>query len=486
MYSEKILQRIREDYRKRRMDAKEGEWKTGKTGPIKGKHYHTNENGQIDMGNPYMVASMQKKGAKVAPSMEKSVQKARKSMEDRKKGQPIKPDKEITGGYVRKAKGSEPTISGIKSKEEQRAENARKIFADHPNLNETNPKFLKKADASTVGSVASGRNGDMKPKSDTSRMIDTKDAMGELKNGTINSLAQYMDKDGNLDPERQKLHDEIVNNYFKDKIPFDGQPTMIMSGGGPASGKSFVTKGAVKKFKGDDSLIKIDPDEIKQMLPGFEDMATEFYEAGGDEKKAQNAAAFYHEESSALAKRIYQYALENGMNVVYDGTGDGSVNSVKKKIQAARDAGCKVEGEYVTINNDEALKRNKKRYEHACDEYERAKANGGYNEKGEKVPAPRLVPDDVVLSTHRKVSDISTEVASLFDKYTLYDNNGGAGEQVAIAECVGDGKLRAVKGMEDKLQNFLDKGVGTYKIGSDGVVETIESAEDYYKKHGAS
>ena len=443
-YTEKILRRIRADY-KSRMDEK-GKWRTTK----EGDHIHFNENGEIDKGNPHVVNAMKKSGAKATKEVEKSITKAKQPENTEKR-----PMKEM---------------------------GAETIFANHPNLNEMKSGYISKENASKVGNVKGGRGKDFTAKSDTSRLIDTGDAMKELKKGTINSLAEHMDKDGNLSPERQKLHDEIVENYFKDKVSFNGQPTMIMSGGGPASGKSFVTKGAVSKFKGDESLVKIDPDEIKQMLPGFEDMARNYYEEGADESKALNAAAYYHEESSALAKRIYQYALENGMNVVYDGTGDGSVNSVRKKIQAARDAGCKVEGEYVTVSNEEAIKRNRSRYEHGVEEYEKAKANGGLNEKGKKVPAPRLVPDDVVLGTHQKVSDISTEVANMFDKFTLYDNNGKAGEQVAIAECVGDGKLRAVKGQEEKLKNYLSKGLGQYELENDGTVKVIKSADDVRKE----
>lgn len=469
-YTEKLLNRIRQDYLQR-MDAKEeGEWKTAKKGPAKGKKFHMNESGEIDKGNPYVVASMEKRGAKVSSSMHESIESARKSMEERKPK--AKAVKEASSSVA--SNGTKP-----RPKKEMGTE---RIIAEHPNLNESKEGYISKANASKVGNIKGGKNGDFTAKSDTSKLIDTKDAMGELKKGTINSLAEFMDKDGNLSPERQKVHDDIVESYFKDKIKYDGQPTMIMSGGGPASGKSFVTKNAVGKFDGADSLIKIDPDEIKQMLPGFENMAKDYYEGGADESKNMNAAAFYHEESSALAKRIYAYALENGLNVVYDGTGDGSIGSVAKKIQQARDAGCKVEGEYVTINNDEAVKRNRGRYEHGVEEYEKAKSNGGLNEKGEKVPAPRLVPDDVVLGTHQKVTDISVEVAKMFDKYTLFDNNGKAGEQVAIAECVGDGKLKAIKGQEKRLQAFLDKGLGKYRIAEDGTVETIESADEVRKR----
>ena len=75
----------------------------------------------------------------------------------------------------------------------------------------------------------------------------------------------------------------------------DGQPTMIMSGGGPAYGKSFIADRANESF-GEESVVKIDPDEFKAMLHGYRDMAIE----------TDKVAAYYHEESSVLAKRVYQ------------------------------------------------------------------------------------------------------------------------------------------------------------------------------------
>lgn len=92
-----------------------------------------------------------------------------------------------------------------------------------------------------VGEVKSGKNGNFRPKHDGARAIDTKDALaeskGDPKEGTEpkkNSLTDFMDEDGNLSPERQAVHDEIIQEFFADKVAFDGQPTMIMSGGGPA------------------------------------------------------------------------------------------------------------------------------------------------------------------------------------------------------------------------------------------------------------
>ena len=308
------------------------------------------------------------------------------------------------------------------------------------------------------GEVKSGKSGNLKPKSEKSKRIDTSDATAETErwkqtNGKEglekNSLTGFVDKDGNLTPERQKVHDEIVQAIFADKVPQKGKATMTMSGGGPASGKSFIEKNVRQNF-GDETCITVDPDKLKEMLPGYTDMAIE----------SDAAAGFYHEESSALAKRVYQYGLDNNINVVYDGTGDGSVNSVKKKIQAARDAGYAVNGEYVTVDVDGpngALARNQARYENGRKKFESGKSD---------VP-PRLPKESHVKQIHAAVSDIIPEVANEFDEWKLWDNNGEQGSpRTLIATCKRGGKVKVEPGQEGLMEKFLNKGEAGYQYSN--------------------
>lgn len=314
----------------------------------------------------------------------------------------------------------------------------------------------QKGGSAPGGGIVSGANGDFSAKSDGAKRIDTKDAFSEgpivdKTTGKVyqNSLKEHMDDKGNLSSERQALHRKIVQDMFKDKVSQEGQATMKMSGGGPASGKSFVWEDTKDSF-GEETSIKIDPDEFKAKLPGYQEMAQE----------SQMAAAVYHEESSALAKMAYQYAIDNNVNVVYDGTGDGSIRSVESKIDAARSAGYRVEGQYVTVDTDEAIKRNMARYQNGIEKY-----NSGQSD----IP-PRKVPDEYVRSCHAKVTDISVEVAQKFDSFSLYDNNGPRGSTpVKIAEASG-GVIQATEGNNDKLQNYLNKGTNGLTVDSDGKV----------------
>lgn len=265
---------------------------------------------------------------------------------------------------------------------------------------------------------------------------DAADAAGQLKDkgrytigGKKNSLDGYLDKDGKLTPEREAVHKQIIDDLLKGKVSVDGQATMTMLGGGPASGKSSVMSTDTSKDK---HSVTVDPDGIKEMLPGYKELAL----------KDTRAADFFHEESSALAKRFSEVAYKENYNVVYDGTGDGSTKSVQKKIDGARANGYKVEAKYVSIDTEEAVSRNKARYEHA-------KAEG---------KNPRLVPDKYVRSCHAKVTDISVSAANKFDSIEIWDNNGAKGQQKLIATGGGGKGLKPVAGQESAFNKYLSKG----------------------------
>jgi 2'-5' RNA ligase/predicted ABC-type ATPase len=258
---------------------------------------------------------------------------------------------------------------------------------------------------------------------------DASDAAAEINGGKANSMSGYLDADGKLTPEREAVHKQIIDDLLKGKMPVQGQATMTMLGGGPASGKSSVMN---PDTSNDKNAVTVDPDAFKQLLPGYKEMAA----------KDSNAASYYHEESSALAKRFAEVAFSENYNVIYDGTGDGSPKSVQKKIDGARANGYKVEGKYVSIDTEEAVRRNQKRYDDAV-------AAG---------KSPRLVPAEYVRSCHAKVTDISAKMAGQFDSIEIWDNNGARGQQKLIATGGGGKGLKAVSGQEAAFKSYLGKG----------------------------
>jgi len=211
------------------------------------------------------------------------------------------------------------------------------------------------------------------------------------------SAAEHIvqDENGNyaFTPERQALHDKIVSDAV-DGVPESNDLTYTVMGGGPASGKSSLLKSGTVELPKDS--VKIDADGIKEQLPEW-----------GNPSHHADAAEFTHEESSYLAKRTQAAAFEQKKNVLLDGTGDTSPESMGKKIDAARNAGYKVNANYVTLPVSEALKNNKARGDEM-------KAQGLF---------PRYVPEEIVRETHAGVSQTFPVIAHRFDKVTLYDTS---------------------------------------------------------------
>ena len=189
--------------------------------------------------------------------------------------------------------------------------------------------------------------------------------------------------------ERRALHDQIIEDILG-ALPRSENPTLAMSGGGPASGKGTIVKMIEERLEGKSATI--DPDNIKGRLPEYVRMRD-----SGDEF----AAAFAHEESSYLAKRVLQAGAERRVDMVYDGTGDGGPASLLGKIETARQNGYRVTGHYVTIDTAEAIRR----------ATARAERTG------------RKVPTKTITTTHAKVSRIWETAKDGFDEIELYDNN---------------------------------------------------------------
>lgn len=241
--------------------------------------------------------------------------------------------------------------------------------------------------------------------------------------GVNDSLGKYTTADGKLTPERAALHKKIVKQVLAgvEKAP-EGEKTFIMMGGGPASGKSTMVKSGAVDMPDNKHAVYVDSDFIKSCLPDYQKMVK-----AGDTK----AAAYCHEESSALAKRIMKVALDNGYNVVLDGTGDGGEASLSKKLAQAKAAGAKTRGVYATVDTQEAINRSNKRAE----------------------KTGRLVPEEHIREIHSNVSKTLPKCAAQFDEVVLYDTSTKTPKLLATG---GSGKgLTAVD--KNGLDAFLAK-----------------------------
>lgn len=212
--------------------------------------------------------------------------------------------------------------------------------------------------------------------------------------GKDDSQAKYK-TGGKYTSERQILHDKIIGEMLAGHHA-QTHPVATFFGGGPASGKSALKPG-------EDSVV-IDADAIKAKLPEYNAMMK-----AGDSR----AASYVHEESSDVAKAVQAAAIARRFNYTLDGTGDSAYEKMAGKLAAARAAGYKVDGQYVTVDTDEAVRR-------AMD---RAKSTG------------RMVPPTVIRSVHQSVSEVLPRLIEnhMFDSVKLWDNNGN-GKPTLVGE----------------------------------------------------
>ena len=233
------------------------------------------------------------------------------------------------------------------------------------------------------------------------RMKNYNDYLASHGNGTLDTRTRYTTSDGSYTPERKQLHDQILDDLFKDadKAMPDAseQPTFVMLGGRGGSGKSSLKGLAYDPEK----TVVIDADKIKTMLPEYSDLFQQ------KSKYAGLNAWEVHEESSDIVKETLEIAKERGINVVLDGT-MSSTNSALKKIAPFKEAGYRIEGAYMYLPREESTLRGLGR---------------GMNLDYSNVESGRFVPVDVLLDMKNNEKAFG-EVSGYFDSWGIWTTEG--------------------------------------------------------------
>jgi len=238
----------------------------------------------------------------------------------------------------------------------------------------------------------------------------------------MDTQAMYRREDGSWDPERAKLHQEIIDSFFEGKTPVEN-PEVYIVGGGMGAGKTTVLKSGQVDLP--ENMVWADGDAIKFMLPEMKEAL---------EKGDPNGAGLVHEESSYLSKKIAYLASKGKYNLIMDGTGNNTLANLTKKVNSMREGGQVVNAIYVTLDTDEAWRR----------ALQRAERTGRY------------VPKAALFESHRMVSKVFPEAvfSGLFDSFKLFDNNT-PGKPRIIAE--GEGTNLRIKD-KSAWDLFLEKG----------------------------
>lgn len=233
------------------------------------------------------------------------------------------------------------------------------------------------------------------------------------------SLADHL-KNGELTPERQEVHRQIIENYFKGHQPYgpNDEKVAMFTGGGGASGKGTFTKvgddghrNIGDYYSQDKNPLVIDADEIKKELAKADGRVID-----------DTLTGYYHEESSSLAKQIYATSLQNNYPTLFDGTATG-VGSALKKVDMAHKYGYKAEMCFL-YSDWETVREN---------------SLGRYENTG------RLVPLGHLTKAHRDAYDAVVAQQDKYDSFKLYDN---AGRKMKLVGTSSLGKQLTIKDKE--------------------------------------
>lgn len=232
-----------------------------------------------------------------------------------------------------------------------------------------------------------------------------------------------------LSKEREALHNEMVRKSLEGVKPSGKNPPVYINhGGGPASGKSSVTKRMpgypkVRSYADRDTeppgaAVLIEGDEYKKAMPDW------------GQPDMNKTAGYTHEESSIIAKAVADAAMDRGLDVVLDGTGDSSAKKMNGKIDDYKARGYRVEGLYVTVPASEAMVRT----------LERSYAEGRY------LSLNTLMDNHHAVT--RTVGDVGDGGAlEHYDKFDLWDTNVPFGQEphpiVLNGEVVDEARWRS-------------------------------------------
>lgn len=202
---------------------------------------------------------------------------------------------------------------------------------------------------------------------------------------------------------------------------------VIFLGGGSASGKSSISNMLVQTFHDEgESVALIDPDKIKGMLPEYKQLT---------KNNPEQAAPILHDESSDISEKLYQAALKNKVNIIFDGTMKNA-DKYERLIQAAKAENYNISLVFADVPLQEAIRRAEIRFE----------------------IEQRRVPLEIIEQSHKGVPNSFYRLKDKADSFYLYDTTHRHPELFYAKD-----EREIIVHNKERLERFYDKGGIAYK-----------------------
>lgn len=168
------------------------------------------------------------------------------------------------------------------------------------------------------------------------------------------------------------------------------RPKMFMLGGQPGAGKSNVRQAITKKFP---NALTVDPDELRTYHPRYVQLVKE---------DPDNAAGRVHYDASKWAAELREVAVELKLNIIFDTSLGGNVNTTVSVAKDAAKAGYDVEVHVAAVSIEASRQAVRKRFEEAHETYAQ--------DPEENLP-PRNVPMSKQLDSYKKIPEAIEKLA---------------------------------------------------------------------------
>lgn len=245
-----------------------------------------------------------------------------------------------------------------------------------------------------------------------------------VRNGLGTEHTHSPDGGQTWDPDRAKIHDEIVNQLmekYKD-VPAEGKA--IIAGGLFGAGKTTTMRKNYPEIQAG-HYATISADDIKEEL-ARRGLVPDL--PGMPEATAGERTPLVHEESSHISKLLAERLQAQKKNVVWDISMSG-LGGTQRRIDNLRAAGYgHVHGMFVHVPVERSIEGAQERHRNGLEDF-----RAGRNKIGE-----RFVPTDVQRAAQRPGGSLNQEVFEQlkpqFDSWDLFDRSAGGD-----AKLVGSG-----------------------------------------------